>query len=291
MPALAVLLVLVAAVCHSTWNVLLKNEPRRLEMQSGALAVAVLLASPVLFVYPVGAVSGEGWALVLLSALFETAYVFSLTAAYATGDLALVYPVARGTAPLVVAPLAIVIFGERLPASGVLGIVLVVAGIYASHVGAVRATSGPTEAPGGAQGRTALALAVLTGTMTAGYSLVNRAGVRTMPVLLYGVLVIGLNAVLVLIARGFQGGLRVSLRRDAPWGRIVVVALLMMTAYLAVLAAMTMAPVSYVVAARETSIVVTVALSALVLREPPSWPRVIGALATLAGLVVLALSR
>ena len=272
MPAAAVLLVLAAAVCHSTWNLLIKSEPPRLEVQSGALAVAVLVASPVLLVYPLGTVSWDGWTLVVLSALFETAYVFALTGAYATGDLSLVYPVARGTAPLVVAPLAVVIFGERLPMAGALGIALVVAGIYGTHAGTV-------------------VLAVLTGTMTAGYSLVNRAGVRVMPVPLYGVLVIGINAGLVLLARGMRGDLGLSFRRDAPWGRIVVVAPLMMGAYLAVLAAMTMAPVSYVVAARETSIVVTVTLSALVRREPPSVARAGGALAIFAGLVVIALSR
>lgn len=284
MPGAAVLLVLAAAVCHSTWNLLIKSEPRRLEVQSGALAVAVLVASPVLLVYPLGAVSWDGWTLVVLSALFETAYVFALTGAYAAGDLSLVYPVARGTAPLVVAPLAVVIFGERLPMAGALGIALVVAGIYGTHAGTARFWSA-------AGGRRAVVLAVLTGTMTAGYSLVNRAGVRVMPVLLYGVLVIGINAGLVLLARGMRGDLGLSFRRDAPWGRIVVVALLMMGAYLAVLVAMTMAPVSYVVAARETSIVVTVALSALVLREPPSVARVGGALAIFAGLVVIALSR
>src|SRR5215831_19197530 len=267
MPPAALLLVLGAAVCHSLWNLLLKSEPRRLEVQSGALVVAVLLASPVLLLYPLGAISPYAWLLIVVSALFETAYVFCLTGAYAAGDLSLVYPVARGTAPLVVAPLAVAIFGERLSLIGGLGIALVVGGIYGSHVG----TAGHWSAAGS---RRALGLAVLTGTMTAGYSLVNRMGVRAMPVPLYGVLVIGINAVLVLLARQLLGGeLALSIRRDAPWGRILVVAVLMMGAYLAVLMAMTLAPVSYVVAARETSIVVTVILSALVLREPPSLPR------------------
>jgi drug/metabolite transporter (DMT)-like permease len=112
-----------------------------------------------------------------------------------------------------------------------------------------------------------------------------------MPVALYGVMVIGINAVLVLVARRVRGGPGALFQRDAPWGRIVVVAVLMMAAYLAVLVAMTLAPVSYVVAARETSIVVTVALSALVLRELPSRARLAGAAAILAGLVVLAVSR
>jgi drug/metabolite transporter (DMT)-like permease len=285
MPPAALVLVLGAALCHSAWNLILKRETRRLEVQSGALAIAVLLAAPVLLVYPLGAVSGQGWALVVLSALFETGYVFALTSAYAAGDLALVYPVARGTAPLVVAPLAVVLFGERLSVAGTVGIALVVAGIYGSHLGTQGLWAGETGA------RRAVALALLTGLMTAGYSLVNRVGVRAMPVPLYGFLVILVNAALVLAARTLRGGPGVTFGRDTPWGRMVIVAALLMAAYLAVLFAMTMAPVSYVVAARETSIVVTVALSALVLRERQPGARVTGALAIFAGLVVIALSR
>jgi drug/metabolite transporter (DMT)-like permease len=285
MPPLALALVLGAAICHSAWNLVLKRETRRLEVQSGALAVAVLIASPVLLVYPLAAVSARGWTLVLLSALFETGYVFALTSAYGAGDLALVYPVARGTAPLLVAPLAVALFGERLSAAGVTGIALVVAGIYGSHLGTMRSWAGETHA------RRALALAVLTGVMTAGYSLVNRVGVRSMPVPLYGFLVLVINAALVLVARTLRGGARLSFARDAPWSRMVVVAVLVVAAYLAVLLAMTLAPVSYVVAARETSIVVTVALSALVLRERPGRVRIAGALAIFAGLVVIAVSR
>src|SRR6185295_8787335 len=112
-PASAILLVLAAAVCHTTWNLLLKRDTDRLNTQSGALALAVLLASPVLLVYSVAALSPAAWALVAASALFETGYVFALTAAYGAGDLSLVYPVARGSATLIVVPLAVALLGER----------------------------------------------------------------------------------------------------------------------------------------------------------------------------------
>jgi drug/metabolite transporter (DMT)-like permease len=285
MPLAALLLVLGAAVCHSAWNLLVKTDARRLEIQSGALVVGVVLCAPALVIHPLTDVSRTAWGAILLSGVFETAYVFALTAAYGAGDLSLVYPVARGTAPLLVVPLAIVLLGERPSAQGLAGIGLVVVGIYASHTGLI---GGRPAAR--ANGR-ALALALLTGVFTAGYSLVNKLGVSLVPVPLYAFLVFGVDAALIHLVRWVRGGLTPPLGHDAPWGRTVAVGVLMLAAYLAVLAAMAMAPVSYVVAAREVSVVVTAALGALVLREPHSAARIAGAAVIFAGLVVIALAR
>src|SRR2546425_3860120 len=135
MPLAALLLVLGAALCHSAWNLLVKTDARRLEIQSGALIVGVLLCSPVLLIYSLADVSRLAWGVIFVSGLFETAYVFALTAAYGAGDLSLVYPVARGTPPIFVVPLAIMLLGERPPWQGLAGIGLIVLGIYASHAG------------------------------------------------------------------------------------------------------------------------------------------------------------
>ena len=285
MPLAALLLVLGAAVCHSAWNLLVKTDARRLEIQSGALVVGVVLCSPALFIHPLTEVSRSAWAAILISGLFETAYVFALTAAYGAGDLSLVYPVARGTPPLLVVPLAVVLLGERPSAQGLAGIGLVVVGIYASHAGLVGGRPATR-----ANGR-ALGLALITGVFTAGYSLVNKLGVGLVPVPLYAFLVFGVDATLIHVVRWVRGGLTPPLGRDAPRGRTVAVGVLMMAAYLAVLAAMTMAPVSYVVAAREVGVVVTAALGALILHEPHSAARIAGAAVIFAGLVVIALAR
>src|SRR2546426_911464 len=135
MPLAALLLVLGAAVCHSVWNLLVKSDARRLEIQSGAIVVGAVLCSPVVLVYPLTAVSPAAWGVILVSGVFETAYVFALTAAYGAGDLSLVYPVARGTPPLLVVPLAIVLLGERPSWQGLAGIGLVGLGISARHAG------------------------------------------------------------------------------------------------------------------------------------------------------------
>ena len=283
MPPVALALVLGAAVFHSGWNLALKSEPRRLEASLLALGAAVLLSSPVLLFHPLSQVPAPAWGLVLLSGAFETAYLLSLTAAYEVGDLSLVYPIARGTAPLVVTPLAVLVLGERLSPSGLSGIALVVAGIFATHPGLLASAR-----RAGARG--AVMLSALTGLMIAGYSLVNKVGVGTLPVVLWAFLVLSLDAVLLLIVLGAKGTLQWP-RAGIPRWRAVAIGVLMLAAYLAVLSALALAPVSYVVAGREVSIVVTALAAAVILRERHSPRRIAGALVIFAGLVVLALSR
>jgi drug/metabolite transporter (DMT)-like permease len=277
-PPDALLLVLGAAACHSLWNLLVKTEPRRVEMTVGALLVGALLTSPALLVHSITELSGAAWALIALSAVFETVYMLGLTAAYGAGDLSQVYPIARGTAPLLVAPAALAVLGERLTAPGLAGIALVVLGI--GLVGG--------RAPG--SGR-ALGLAVLTGAATAGYSLVNKLGVSQVPVPLYAVLVFLVNAALLSLTLGLAGRSVWPFAPRGPWRRTLAVGPLMMAAYMAVLLAMSRAPVAYVIAAREVSIVLTALIGALALGERDPRRRVGGALVVLGGVALLALAR
>src|SRR5256885_3322031 len=128
MPLAALLLVLGAAVCHSVWNLLVKSDARRLEIQSGALLVGVVLCSPALLIYPLTAVSPAAWGAVLVSGLFEAGYVFAPTAAYGAGDLSLVYPVARRTPPLLLVPPAVVPLRPRPARPGLVRVGLVLLG-------------------------------------------------------------------------------------------------------------------------------------------------------------------
>jgi drug/metabolite transporter (DMT)-like permease len=283
MPPAAIALVLGAAVFHSVWNLVLKSEPRRLEASLLALGAAVLLSAPVLFVHPLTDLPPRAWLLVLLSGVFETAYLITLTAAYEVGDLSLVYPIARGIAPLVVTPFAVLVLGDPVSTSGLLGIALVVAGIFATHAGFLRSAAIPGA------GR-AVALAALTGVMITGYSLVNKVGVQTVPVVLWAFLVLFVDAVLLAIVLRVRGGLAWP-RAGAPRWRAIAIGVLMLCAYVGILTALSLAPVSYVVAGREVSIVVTALAGALVLGERHSRRRIAGAVVIFAGLVVLAFSR
>ncbi len=277
---------LVAAACHTTWNLIFKAQSDRAEVSLGALIVGVVLLSPVFAVYPLRDVSLEAWGLILLSGVFETAYVIALTAAYQAGDLSLVYPIARGTPALIVVPLSVVLLGESLSATGLLGIVLVIVGIVAAHL--------PERAALGAQAsgdRTrAVGLALLTGLTICGYSIINKLGVQRVPVPLYAVLVFAVDALLLAIVLRVRGPLRWPLA-PGRWKPAFVIGALMIGAYAAVLAAMTQAPLAYVVAARETGIVMTTAAGVLFLGERVAWLRIAGAASIFGGLVAIALSR
>jgi drug/metabolite transporter (DMT)-like permease len=283
MPLPAVLLILLAAVVHGSWNLALKREGGRADITLGALVVGVALGAPVLALYPIGSIPLDGWLLMLVAALFETGYVIALTAAYAVGDLSLVYPVARGTAPIVVAPLAMLLLDERPSAQGLVGVALVVAGIFVSYLSDVRAIAGSAAT------RRALGLALVSGLMTSGYSIVNKVGVGLVPVPVYSVTVFALNALFFTLVLRWRG-VPIVIGRDMRWRPMLVIGVLMMTSYVLILLAMSMAPVTYVVAAREVSIVVGAALGAIALRERHPVARVAGAVVIFAGVAVLALA-
>jgi len=279
----ALLLVLLAALCHSGWNLIVKTDPRRLEIQAGALWVGTLMCAPVLYFHSPWEIPAQAWVAVIVSAVLESAYVLALTSAYAAGDMSLVYPVARGSGSVLVPPLAVLLLGVRLSWQGVLGIALVVVGIFLSH-GALTGWAAARAH------RAALGWALLTGVLIAGYSLVNKVGVSLVPVPLYAFLVFLADAVIVRAVQWGRGAAPVF-RRDAPWGRMTAVGVLMMGAYLAVLVAMAHAPVSYVVAAREVSVVVAALIGVLLLRERHSLVRVAGAVVIFGGLCAIALAR
>lgn len=285
MPLPAVVLMLVAAACHTAWNLIFKSQSARAEVSLGALMVGVILLSPVLAVYPLRDVSLEAWGLVLLSGTFETAYVIGLTAAYQAGDLSLVYPIARGTPALVIVPLSVVLLGDSLSTRGLLGIALVVVGIFTAHL------SGASVGDGRASGdRTrAVGLALLTGLTICGYSIINKLGVQRVPVPLYALLVFAVDALFLAVVLRLRGPLRWPLAPGRWWPPFLIGAL-MIGAYAAVLAAMTQAPLAYVVAARETGIVMTAAAGVLFLGERATWRRIAGAASIFGGLVAIALS-
>jgi drug/metabolite transporter (DMT)-like permease len=285
-PLVAVLLLVTAAACHSAWNLILKSESQRAEVSLGAIVVGTVLTAPVLAVHSVREIPLEGWLLIALSGVFETAYVITLTAAYNAGDLSLVYPIARGTPALIIAPLSVALLGERLSSLGVVAIALVVVGILATGQSG---GDGDPAATRRSQGR-AVGFAILTGLMIAVYSFVNKLGVQQVPVPLYAAMVFAADAVLLAIVLRARG-LRWPRLPWTRWKPTLAVGILMMGSYMGVLGAMTRAPLAYVVAGRELSIVFTTIAGVILLGERITARRIGGASLIFAGLVVIALSR
>lgn len=287
MTGLALLLVTIAAGGHATWNLLTKrSRDKTVFLWWTGVAGTLVFLPVVIAATPTWHLAPGLWAGVGLSIAIRATYLAALGSAYARGDLSLVYPLARGMAPVLVPPLAVVLLGERPSAIGWLAILTVAAGVYVLHLPGLGAADllRPLRALGLPHAR----YAALTGLMTAAYSIVDKWGMsHGAPPLLYAYLTIP-GAALCLTP--------IALRRPeavrAEWqgGRMVipVVAVLMTASYLLVLFAMRLAPVSYVAAARELGIVFGALLGSVVLAERHLPQRLAGAALIVVGVLLLA---
>jgi drug/metabolite transporter (DMT)-like permease len=272
-------LVLLSAGLHACWNLIVKSEDDKLF--SGWLTVvtpAVLLA-PALVV--TGLPSQDVWPLLAGSAAIHTLYMIALVQAYTHGDLSVVYPVARGLAPLFVAVGAPVILGERLSLLAFLGILLVGGGIALLGLSARRA----------AASRSALGWAVATAVLISTYSIVDKAGVSRTGPLNYIIVLMGLNgacmAPFVLWRRDPRHLADLWRRR---WRISVAGGLLSITAYFLVLMAMRLTQVSYIAALREVSVILASLLGWRVLKEAYGTRRILASVVVACGLILLVLA-
>jgi drug/metabolite transporter (DMT)-like permease len=264
--AAALGLALAAACLHAGWNVLLGGARDVLAATAVALSVSVVVAAPVAAV--TWDVSTEALPYLGASAALELAYFFLLARAYQGGEVSLVYPLARGGAPVLVL-LGALIVGARPTALEIAGVALVAGGVLAVR--------------GGLRGDVrALALGLAVAACIAGYTLVDNAGVEHADPIAYLELVLLPVAAVAATAAGPER-MRAELRSAT-----VVAGLAGFTAYCLVLAALGLAAAAPVAAVRETSVVIAVALAGLLLREPVGPRRLAGAVLVVAGVFALA---
>jgi len=278
-PSLLALL-LAAAALHAGWNLLLKRAPDRQLIVWWAVIVSALCFLPVLALRT--ALPAIGWWFALGSAVVETAYFVTLTTAYRVADFSLVYPIARGAAPALLALAAVLLLHERLSAAGVAGLGAIVLGLWL--VAGTRGGVGAHPARG-------VALALLVALCIATYSTIDGAAVRRVDATTYAGAMFLLAAIVftpVTIRWYGWPALRDALR--ARTGLIVLVGMLQAAAYLLVLYVYARAPVAYAGAIRESSIVLGALAGWLWLRESFGLRRVAGAFVTCAGIAVIAVA-
>jgi uncharacterized membrane protein len=280
-------LVAISAILHVAWNVRLKTagDPLR------AATVGMLAAS--VGIVPVGiaawlvagrpSLPAEGIALGIGSGIIEAGYFVLLSAAYRRGDLSVVYPIARGTAPLLAVAFGVAVLGERLGVGGTIGVVALLAGFLLLQQ--------PWTALRGRRGfDPAIAFALATGVTIAAYSAVDRVGTRLIDPLPYAaILWVTATAALVVWLRvvvkghALEGG-REQVRRAAIGGWLTL------GAYLLILWALSVAPLSGVAPLRESAAVFAAAWGAVRLGEAANRVdtiRRIGASALIVGGAVL----
>ncbi len=272
MPAAALGLALAAAAVHALWNLLLARARDPQAATAVALAVAIVLWAPVAL--GAGDVATAALPYVGASAALELAYFALLGRAYRIGELSVTYPLARGLAPALLVGAALVGLGGAIGVAQVAGVALVATGVVAVR--------GLSARGGGAE----LALAAGVAACIAGYTLVDRSGLRHADPVPYLWLVLALATppylAAVLRARG-RSALATELGPSA-----VVAGAAVFGAYALVLAALRLASAASVGAVRETSVVFVTAFAPVVLREPVGPRRAAGALAVTAGIVLIA---
>jgi uncharacterized membrane protein len=281
-------LVAVSALLHVAWNVRLKTAGDPLRAASvGMLAATVGIVPAGLIAWWVAgrpALPVEGVALGLLSGVIEAGYFVLLSAAYRRGDLSVVYPIARGTAPLLAVAIGVGLFGERLGVPGSVGVVLLLAGFMVLQQ--------PWKVlQGDRRGLDpAIAFALATGVTIATYSAVDRLGTRLIHPLSYAaILWVTTSVVLVLWVRVAAGG-DIFAGGRSEIRSAVIGGWLTLAAYVLVLWALSVAPLSGVAPLRESATVFAAAWGSVRLGEAVSrretWRR-IGASALIVGGAIL----
>jgi drug/metabolite transporter (DMT)-like permease len=281
MPILVMIVVLLAALLHATWNFYVKStDDKYISMSAVVLghtpfALAAILYSPLPNI--------ESLLYILGGALLHLGYQLFLLTSYRIGDLSQVYPLARGSSPLIVAGISITFLGVHLSWIELTAVVIIGTGIMSLTM--VRRSDGLRN------GRAAL-MALITGVFIASYSLVDGMGAREAGTALgfYGWLSLVNAVIFTVIMRGIKPGVvtRVFCRN---WQLAVRGGGASFFAYAMVTWAFTVAPIPLVTALRETSIIFALMLGVFVLKERLDLMKVFATACTLLGVSLLRINR
>lgn len=286
MTLFALFLVLCAAMLHATWNYFAKRAGGGLSFVYCTGVIIVALYLPVVVIYhrwhPL-ALSTTAVAWIAGSGILKTAYALFLQRGYRRGDFSLIYPVARGTGPLLATLTAVSLLGERPGPLALAGGLLIVGNVFfmAGGPGVLRERR--------AHRRTALGYGLTIGAFIAAYTVWDRHGVGQLgiPPVYYDAGTAGTSLVL-LTPFAWRRRAEVAAVARTQWKYALGVATLSPLAYVLVLTALTFTAVSYVAPAREISIVIGAFLGARVLKEPDSRRRIIAAMGVCGGVIALA---
>jgi drug/metabolite transporter (DMT)-like permease len=291
MSGIALGLVLVAAFLHAGWNFLAKKSRNKMAFIWWFLLIATIGYLPMfLFFLPrINGVTAAGWGCIVATGVLHAMYFWFMGGAYERGDLSLVYPLSRGSGPLLVPILAVAFLHEQLSATGALGILTVVVGIYTIHLKSFSIYSffQPLQAMRGS----ASIWALCTGGSIAGYSLVDKVGVGLVfpPAYIYLMFVISLLLLSPYMLTKERAALKLEWQVNR--GPIIIDGFLVLFTYMIILFAFQLSKVSYVVAAREISIVFSALLGIIWLKEAHAPQKFVGSIMIAMGVIFIGLSK
>jgi drug/metabolite transporter (DMT)-like permease len=283
----ALALILAAALLHATWNLAAKRAQSGLPFVFATGLVIAPLYVPVVIGYVLWRQPHFDWSstwIIAVSTLLKVGYALFLQQAYRKGDFSLVYPLARGTGPLLAVMAAVVFLGERPTPLSIAGTLAIVGSIYAL-TGGHRLLR-----PDRAHLKAGVLYGLATGAFIAAYTVWDAHGVagRGIPPILFdGGTAWG--SIILLAPFGLRRRAEVATLWKTKRREIVIVALLSPAAYVLALTAMSFTPVTYVAPAREVSMLVGAFLGARVLGEGELRRRALAATGMVLGVVLLAL--
>src|SRR3954452_17961437 len=271
MPTDALLLALAAAFVHAGWNLLLSGREDTHSATAVALVTGAVVWAPVAVI--TWRLESSAWPYIAASSALELLYIVLLATAYAAAAMGFVYPIARGSAPVLVLVIGTVASAGRPSAAAACGVVVVAAGIVL--VRGLRSEHRPRD----------LVIALAIGACIAGYTLVDKHGVAHGNPLAY------LQVVFTIAALGYFAGawrarglpaIRAAVSRSS-----LLAGVGFFGSYALTLAALKLAPAATVAAVRESSVVIAAAALALSGREEMSRGRMSGAALVAAGVALI----
>lgn len=274
----AFLLVFIAALTHATWNLLAKRAAHSRHViwfSSVGETVLFLPVAAVVFKASFSSLGRQAALFLFATGLLHVFYFEALQRGYRVGDLSLVYPLARGTGPLLAFIGAILLLGEHPSALAVFGVLMVTGGILVIA---------------GGVHRRGFFWGIATGIMIAGYTLTDGYSVKVLLVSPFLVEYAGcLFRLVALSARGWRERAVIPAELRNYWSQALGIAILLPAGYILVLFAMRIAPVSHVAPIREMSMIVAAWFGARVLKEGHLARRIAGSALIAGGVAALAL--
>ncbi|MDC9596048.1 DMT family transporter [Xenorhabdus anantnagensis] len=276
MTTFLLLSVLGAALLHASWNVLVKISADRFLGISIIVFFAGLISTAGLSWVGLPTLSSLPW--LVLSSILHIGYCLFLSRSYATGDLSQVYPIARGSAPLITVFLSWIILQEVLPPLGMLGIGLIITGIILIAF--------PKGKKSFQMDSRALIAALITSVFTACYTLSDGIGSRASDnALTYILWLFAIHGWSMGVIMYFKYRHKIGQNIRQFWKQGLLGGLMQLLSYGIVIWAMSHAPIVMVAALRETSVLFAMLLSVFILREPFSKMRLLACVVIIIGIV------
>ena len=291
MTGLAVALVLISAIAHASWNLMVRRSDKP-ELTNWMMATCgALLASPIaMYLFVTNTPDQAGWWFILGTVILHIAYFFTLGRAYKYGDLSLVYPIARGLGLVLIPVVGVTVLDESVSILAGFGIIAIFTGVV--MVGSSSGTGFRAWLkPRSMFADRGVLFALITGILIAAYSTLDKRGVEYVEPIFYMFCLSlgGSVGVLPLIARSYASS-EFIIEIRTRWKIGLLGGFCQFLAYALVLSAFRLSPVSYIGPFRELAILCGVVLAVVVLKERVTRSRAAGAMAIGLGSLVVALA-